>query len=160
LITDVEVRDGPNDLYPRMSFGVRGTAGRLYLTTGDFGIDVNVTSVHARVEQSYRGWSTSYHSRGMSFFDQFAHGEVISLQCEIDRGFSVFTPTRARKGQVFLELGDRCLLLSPGQKPAPPRPAIWLPGGVWNCEFCSSAQLSDLLQCRNCGAPRFGVDPE
>ena len=142
-----------SDGYTRSSFGVVGRSGRLYLTTGTFGIDVNVSSVRAEVEQCFSNFSKPI---GRHLI--FARGERISINCEVERGFSVVTQTKSNSKEIFWELDSRCLLVSSDDRPAPPRPAVWLPGGVWNCERCSSAQLPDLFQCRHCGAPRFGVD--
>lgn len=153
MITDFEMRHATRQ-YQDLNFGVESGRGRLYLTTDDFGIDVNVSGIYARVESTGYSPSLPYSS-----FLSLAIGREIHLKCHIDDGFSILTRQVSKPSDILFKSDGRCLLVSQLRRPAPPHPAIWLPGGIWNCEFCSSAQLADLLQCRNCGAPRWGLDP-
>ena len=139
---------------------LHGGAGRIYITSPSFGVDISPEYVRASMEtESYGEEFLVGVPRQTVGFLGLGHRVTLQLEFEMPfGGLSMVMPTIDKIGDA-VRMGDGTVLLIDGnKKPPPPRQPLWLPGGVWNCEYCSSVQISDLLQCRNCGAPRWAEE--
>lgn len=131
--------------FHQMHLGYAG-AGRIYVTSPSFGVDLSVDYVRGEFSVAYEEqefFAGSPRRLLGSVFSQMEY--VLTLRFGLP-GLSLFKPYDGH---------DASIMLLDHTKPPPPKNPLWLPGGVWNCEYCNSAQLADLLQCRNCGGPRY-----
>lgn len=146
--------------YRSNNLEIDGGAGRIYVTCPTFGVDLSPEYIRASLEtESYAGEELLVGAprRQVGYFSM-GHRVRLSLEFDLYSGISLVTPVRKSIGDAYEMATGLAFLVDGSQKPPPPRKPLWLPGGVWNCEYCSSVQVSDLLQCRNCGAPRYAEE--
>lgn len=141
--------------------------GRLYFSSPNFCVDVSTSRVSGFLEA--RASSFSYSAE---YFDRKRWMEdlralrmpsptfVLKFEFEMGSAAELVFPFQSVKRHPspiiqMTDLGHTALLVDSTKLPKPVWRPIWLPGGVWQCAYCASSQLHDLLQCRNCGAPRY-----
>ena len=118
-------------------------AGRIYVTSPSFGIDLSVDTVDAE-------FSIEDNSR-----DFFCGQPLVLTHTIYHISYELKLKFRMPSLSIFLPPDRERIYLLDNGKPIPPRLPLWLPPGAWKCEYCDTLQAEALLQCRNCGATRF-----
>lgn len=134
-----------------------GGLGRIYVTSPMFGIDLSVDSVRGSLRTPR---DISY---GNFEQDGFMHPYCREFELVLTfsmPSLSVMIPGEKTSNGLFKPKLDGKTFLLDHNKPIPPRLPIWLPPGVWQCEFCNGMQSEGLLQCRGCGAMRIEAEHE
>lgn len=140
--------------------------GRLYFSSPNFCIDVSTSRVNGLFETMARKLHYSDQRDGhwmarLSSLRVPAPTFRLQMDFEMDGAadlifpFQTVRPHYSSRVLRMDDFGDTALLVDSSKMPKPIWRPIWLPGGVWQCAYCASSQLHDLLQCRNCGAPRY-----
>lgn len=142
-------------------------SGRLYFSSPNFCVDVSTSRVSGYLKTSSSNFDYSDqfgHRRWMEDLRRLRVGSpkfVLQMEFEMESAGELVFPFSSVKRHCsdpiieMDEIGDTALLVDSSKMPKPIWRPIWLPGGVWQCSYCASSQLHDLLQCRNCGAPRY-----
>ncbi len=138
------------------SFNFSSGAGRIYVTSPTFGVDLSVDWVRGEFTQRER---VRYCLPG----ENLVHRQIAEITHTLTLEFGLpslqlLIPERDAGGGIFRELAldQPIFLLDKRRAPPAPLSPLWLPKGVWCCEYCTTPQEPHLLQCRNCGAARIG----
>lgn len=114
------------------------------MTSPSFGVDLSVDSVDAEL------------TIADDYSQDFLCGDPMVLtRTFYDISYELKLRFRMPSFSIFLPSDRERIFLLDNEKPIPPRLPLWLPPGVWKCEYCDTLQAEALLQCRNCGATRF-----
>lgn len=139
----------------RTEIAFRSGAGRIYVTSPSFGVDLSVDyvrgefSMNHEYERFHAGLPLEYRGR---ILREVRHRLLLDFSLP---ALNLILPTKTSPSGLYEEIDPSApTYIIDKQKPPPPSSPLWLPTGTWRCDYCTTPQQPDLLQCRNCGAAR------